>query len=79
MSLGHNNLLYNNTADYLGWDYVSDDITGLNPLFVDAGNGNYALLFNSPARNAGWPSFLDLGAEQVKQDRVSRLGPTIIV
>jgi len=74
-----NNLLFNNTTNYDGWTHTTGDITGQDPLFVDAASGDYALQSNSPARNAGWPIFLDLGAEQAESDCVSRLGPTFVM
>jgi hypothetical protein len=54
--VGTNNLFYNNTSDPL---LLSNPVTGLDPLFVNAASQNYHIQKDSPAVDAGAVVTLD--------------------
>ncbi len=51
----------------MGYTVGEGSIIGADPLFVDEANHDYRLRWASPARAAGWPSYLDIGAQQRKE------------
>ena len=58
---GYGNVMYGNTANYYNWSATDDDITGQNPGFTDAANGDYSISSSSPAVGIGLP---DRGGEE---------------
>jgi len=73
------NLWYNNTSgDVLNYVKGDNDISGSDPDFTDAANGDYSISATSPAKGAGYPtssrtiganqssttSYVDIGAAQ---------------
>lgn len=65
IAIARNNLFYSNgTADRLNIAAGTGDLTGSDPLFIDAGADDYNLSKTSPARNAGFApngAMLDIG------------------
>jgi hypothetical protein len=49
------------------WPVGEGTIISQDPGFRDAAGGDFRLRWNSPARRAGWPSWLDIGAAQRKE------------
>lgn len=58
---GYGNLMYSNTTDYTNWNPTDNDITGQDPLFTDAANGDYTLGTGSPAIGIG---LIDMDGEE---------------
>jgi hypothetical protein len=50
-----------------GWPVGSGDIVAADAGFVDPDGGDSRLRFDSPARGAGRPSFIDIGAMQRRE------------
>jgi len=73
LAFHRNNLFYNNVSNYSLWNYTDGDITGQDPLFMDASSDDYRLKLKSPAIRAGWPEFLDIGALQAGRLPVGNL------
>lgn len=62
--LVRNNLFAGNNTDRQNVPAGAGDVLAEAPGFVDASGGDYRLRYESPARGAGWPVYLDIGADQ---------------
>lgn len=62
-----NNLFTNVNTPRVNFPEGMGDIEASDPKFVDEANGDYRLRFDSPARGAGCPPCIDIGAEQRKE------------
>jgi parallel beta-helix repeat protein len=58
-----NNVLYDNSADTSQWPAGVGHITS-DPQFTNIATHDYTIPFASPARGAGYPLYLDIGAYQ---------------
>lgn len=62
-----NNLYVNNTVNRTDFPEGLGDVEADDAGFMNAANHDYRLRFGSPARGAGYPSWLDIGACQRKE------------
>lgn len=63
--VSRNNLLYNNTTDYVNFQTFTGEVTAA-PQFVDEAGGDYALGAASPARETGYDGYLLNGSSQLR-------------
>lgn len=68
------NLLHRNSTDTSNWPVGTGHITGQDPLFTDADNHDYRVGSGSPARGAGTPAHIDIGANQREEPTASSGG-----
>jgi hypothetical protein len=71
---------YNNVYSNVSGNYYSGIVAGtgnlsVNPLFIDAANGNYALQSTSPCKNAGSPGPADNDPDGTRNDMGAFGGP----
>jgi parallel beta-helix repeat (two copies) len=71
----YNDIFSNTSGSYSGAVAGTGEIS-LNPLFVDAANGNYVLQSTSPCKNAGSPGIADLDPDGTRNDIGAFGGPS---
>ena len=77
-SISYNNLLFGNTTDRSGWPVGVNEITGQDPLFVDAAHGDYRHQGISPALIAGADVALIDGITSRSYAHIGALAPAWI-
>lgn len=55
-----------------GFALGEGSVVGIDPRFLDEAGHDYRLRWDSPARAAGWPAYLDMGAQQRKENSRGR-------
>ncbi len=65
--IARNNLFTDNNTDRDDFPEGPGDVSADDPGFVDEANNDYRLRFTSPARGAGNPAWIDIGASQRKE------------